>query len=273
MIKRFITFFILIYSFSAMAFSFPWNRTTPDDPYSRRYKKVLKRQIGDMNEGPLVQQLKDKGFELGAPIYIRAFKKNNVYSALRKRDRSNDYGSLELWIKDRGRFRLFKKYTILKHSGDLGPKLKEGDKQVPEGFYNLDFEWLNFRSRFHLSMNIGYPNMFDQANGRTGKYIMVHGSNRSIGCLAMGNEAIEEIFTLVEKSLKMGKRKAQIDIYPFKLTDENLDIVSSKYVHQLSFWNTLKKGYDAFESTYLPAKVKVKNGQYIIKKRHLLFKK
>ena len=108
---------------------------------------------------------------------------------------------LELWAPDAsGRPRLVKAYPILAASGVAGPKLREGDQQVPEGIYAI--ESLNPNSRFHLALRVNYPNADDrrraQADGRTqlGGDIMIHGSNASIGCLAMGDPASEELFVL-----------------------------------------------------------------------------
>mgnify|MGYP006271199543 CR=1 FL=1 len=108
---------------------------------------------------------------------------------------------LELWAPDAaGQPRLIKSYPILAASGGAGPKLREGDQQVPEGVYAV--ESLNPNSRFHLALRVGYPNADDrrraQADGRTqlGGDIMIHGSNASIGCLAMGDPASEELFVL-----------------------------------------------------------------------------
>ena len=97
-------------------------------------------------------------------------------------------------------FKFIRSFPVLAASGVAGPKLKEGDKQVPEGVYPI--EWLNPNSSYHLSMRIGYPNAFDRAQaakeGRTklGGDIMIHGKAKSVGCLAMGDEAAEELFVL-----------------------------------------------------------------------------
>ena len=99
-----------------------------------------------------------------------------------------------------GRLRLVRDYRVQGASGELGPKLREGDRQVPEGIYTV--ESLNPNSRFHLSLRVGYPNAFDRAKARLdgreklGGDIMIHGSNVSIGCLAMGDEAAEDLFVL-----------------------------------------------------------------------------
>jgi hypothetical protein len=112
---------------------------------------------------------------------------------------------LEVWVAGAdGRYVLLKTYPILGASGTLGPKLAEGDRQVPEGLY--DIESLNPNSLFHLSLRIGYPNAFDRAKGKIegrtdlGKDIMIHGSDASIGCLAMGDQAAEDLFVLAAET-------------------------------------------------------------------------
>src|SRR6476646_7180694 len=120
----------------------------------------------------LKEDLAKAGLALGDAAFIRIFKEERV---------------LELWLKPKGsaQFKLWKTWPIAAMSGHLGPKLKEGDQQAPEGFYEVNVDTLNPQSDYHLAFNIGYPNAFDQAKGRTGSYIMVHGNSVSIGCFAM----------------------------------------------------------------------------------------
>jgi hypothetical protein len=112
-------------------------------------------------------------------------------------------------------WRLVLKYPILGMSGSLGPKLREGDMQVPEGIYRAEF--LNANSRFHLSIRLNYPNDFDQAQAKAegrealGSDIMIHGTSSSIGCLAMGNQAAEDLFILAAVS---GKEQVEIVVAP-----------------------------------------------------------
>lgn len=125
---------------------------------------------------------------------------------------------LEVWahdVEDRrathhqqpARFRFIRQYTVLAASGRAGPKLREGDRQVPEGFYKI--EGLNPNSSFHLSMKLNYPNRFDLKQARVegrnqpGSNIFIHGSNVSIGCLAMGDAVAEQLFILVADTGRM----------------------------------------------------------------------
>ncbi len=158
---------------------------------------------------------------------------------------------LELWTQDdKAAWNLMKTYPVLAMSGELGPKTKEGDQQAPEGFYEVRAGQLNPKSRFHLAFNIGYPNTYDESLGRTGSFIMVHGSHYSIGCFAMGDEAIEEIYTMVAQALKQGQPFVPVQIYPFEMSDERMN---RELGHPaFSFWQYLKRGWDAGVGPYCP---------------------
>jgi len=122
---------------------------------------------------------------------------------------------LELWVEKDGRRVFIRSYPVLAASGRAGPKLREGDRQVPEGVYRLTE--LNPNSSYHLSMRVGYPNEFDRAraaeDGRTnlGGDIYIHGNAVSIGCLAMGDEAIEELFLMAART---GMANVQVILAP-----------------------------------------------------------
>jgi len=185
--------------------------------------------------------------KIGDPLFIRIFKKESL---------------LEVWIYKDSKYVHLKDYKICAFSGNLGPKLKEGDRQSPEGFYKVKKNQLNPNSKFHLSFNLGYPNRYDRVNKRTGSYIMVHGNCLSIGCYAMTDDKIEEIYALVEGALNSGQKSIQVHAYPFKMTKENMALYSQNKWYE--FWENLKDGYDYFESEKLPPKIKVKNKKYII---------
>ncbi|WHI53155.1 L,D-transpeptidase family protein [Microbulbifer sp. MLAF003] len=141
-----------------------------------------------------MSELTAQNLEYGAPIFIRIFKGSST---------------LELWMESNdGRFKLFKEYEICAYSGDLGPKEQEGDLQSPEGFYFVNAGRLNPWSQFHLSFNLGYPNKYDRMQGRTGSALMVHGDCVSIGCYAMTDTNINEIYTLATEALKGGSRSS-----------------------------------------------------------------
>lgn len=192
---------------------------------------IIKTEVIDYHKVNFMQRLLDLNASLGQPIFIRIFKEESL---------------LEVWIKSSDEYKLFKYYKICNYSGDLGPKLKEGDKQSPEGYYTISKSQLNPKSKFYLSFNLGYPNAYERSVGRTGSYLMVHGECVSIGCYAMTNERIEEIYTLVEFALNAGQKKIQVHAFPFRLNKENM----AKYTkHEwYDFWVNLKEGYDYFES-------------------------
>lgn len=188
------------------------------------------------------------GMSMDNPMIIRAFK-NEM--------------QLELWVKSsyHNRYELFKTYNICSKSGTLGPKLKEGDLQTPEGFYSVTKDRLNPNSRFFLSFNIGYPNEFDRAHDRTGSLLMIHGSCVSEGCLAMTDANIAEIYLIVEQNFKYGHKSIPIHIYPFRMTAENMKLRSLSRWYP--FWLNLKQGYDYFEKYRTPPKVSVRNKRYV----------
>jgi murein L,D-transpeptidase YafK len=169
---------------------------------------------------------------------------------------------LEVWKQDTtGRFQILKTYPICRWSGDLGPKLQEGDRQTPEGFYRVTPELMNPHSNYYLSINIGYPNGFDKAKNRDGSLIMIHGDCWSVGCYAMTDEQISEIYSLVRESFLGDRRSFQVQAYPFRLTPANL--ARHRNNPNLAFWKMLKIGNDHFETTHLEPKVDVCNRRYV----------
>ena len=159
-----------------------------------------------------------------------------------------------------GNFKLFGKYPIVASSGSLGPKLAEGDGQVPEGFYHVPPAAMNPNSSYHLSFNIGFPNAYDKAHGRTGSFIMIHGSNVSIGCLAMTDEKIEEIYTICQAAHDGGQSFFRVHIFPFRMTDARMEKAAASEHHP--FWKNLKTGYDLFEKNTIPPNVTVEDKEY-----------
>ncbi len=187
------------------------------------------------------------GLAPGAPVFIRAFKQER---------------ELELFLKspETGKFQLFRTYRIAAASGKLGPKLAEGDLQVPEGFYFVPPNMMNPNSAYHLAFNIGFPNKYDRAHGRTGSYIMIHGSNVSIGCLAMTDEKIEEIYQLCDAAHKNGQAYFRVHIFPFRMDSARMRQVRGHKWE--NFWKNLKIGYDFFENKRVPPNVVVRGKEY-----------
>lgn len=177
--------------------------------------------------------LAPKGMTRSAPIVMRIFKEDR---------------QLEVWkMTESGRFEMVKTYPICMFSGGLGPKRKEGDKQAPEGFYEVTKEQMNPNSQYRLSFNLGFPNEFDRANGRSGNFLMVHGRCSSVGCYAMGDDQINEIYALAAAALAGRQTTFQVQAFPFRMTEANLKRYA--WNPNISFWRTLKKGSDIFETT------------------------
>jgi murein L,D-transpeptidase YafK len=209
-------------------------------PTSEVSQEVVARMTPEIG-----QALREKALALGAPIFIRIFKESS---------------QLELWVLRGNRFVLFKTYSICDYSGELGPKQREGDKQSPEGFYRVGPAQLNPKSNFHLAFNLGYPNDFDRLHNRTGGSLMVHGRCSSVGCFAMTDYRMEEIYTVAEAALASGQESFAVHIFPFRMTEENMR--RHRHSPWLSFWRNLKEGYDIFERTAAPPEVVVDGTRY-----------
>ena len=194
----------------------------------------------------LLALLEQKKMPKYSPIVVRLFKEE---------------AELEVWKQDTtGRFQILKTYPICRWSGDLGPKLYEGDRQAPEGFYTVTPELMNPNSNYYLSINVGYPNSFDRANKRNGSLLMIHGDCLSAGCYAMTDEQISEIYSLARDSLS-GRPSFQVQAYPFRLTPANL--ARHRTNPHMAFWKMLKIGNDHFETTHLQPKVDVCARRYV----------
>jgi murein L,D-transpeptidase YafK len=168
---------------------------------------------------------------------------------------------LEVWKQDTtGRFALLKTFPICRWSGDLGPKLQEGDRQAPEGFYTITPGLMNPNSSFYAAINTGFPNSFDKANNHDGSFLMIHGDCSSSGCYAMTDEQMGEIYSLARDAL-LGRPSFQVQAYPFRLTPANL--ARHRTNPNLAFWKMLKIGNDHFEATHLEPKVDVCNRLYV----------
>ena len=171
-------------------------------------------------------------------------------------------GMLEVWkAKSNGRYALVEEYEICKWSGELGPKFKEGDRQAPEGFYDIRPHQMNPKSSYYLSFNLGFPNLFDQAHDRTGSNLMVHGACSSAGCYSMTDEQVLEIYAFAREAFRGGQPSFQVQAYPFRMTPENM--AEHRDSEHYEFWQMLKVGHDHFELTKRPPKVNVCDGEYV----------
>ena len=202
-------------------------------------------KTGTVTAGTLALMQEDN-MERSAPILVRIFREEST---------------LEVWKQDRtGRFRPLRSYRICRFSGGLGPKKAFGDHQAPEGFYDVGPAQMNPHSREYLAFNIGYPNAYDRALGRTGDSLMVHGGCRSVGCYAMTDQQIDEIFGLAYEAFRGGQYRIQVQAYPFRMTDANL--MRHMGDPNYDFWQMLKAGSDLFAETGLPPRVAVCDQRY-----------
>jgi len=191
--------------------------------------------------------MQEKGMTKEAPILLRIYKEES---------------ELEIWKKTTaGNYELLKKFGICKWSGELGPKVKTGDRQAPEGFYFIRPEQMNPHSSYHLAFNLGFPNDFDRAHGRTGAHLMVHGDCSSSGCYAMTDEQITEIFALAREAFDGGQLAFQVQAFPFRMTAANL--ARHRNNPNIPFWRMLKEGADHFDVTRQEPKIDVCAKRYI----------
>jgi murein L,D-transpeptidase YafK len=194
----------------------------------------------------LAREIKAKGFDQKDAVLVRIFKEES---------------ELEVWKrKASGEYALFKTYPICRWSGKLGPKKKIGDRQAPEGFYQVNMGLLNPKSQFYLSFNLGYPNRLESALGYTGEALMVHGACSSSGCYAMTDQQMAELYPIILKAMKSGQRSFQVQAYPFRMNATNM--ASHAGDPNMRFWQNLKQGYDAFNRTKRDVKVSVCEGRY-----------
>ncbi|MBS1180841.1 MAG: hypothetical protein H6Q99_721 [Proteobacteria bacterium] len=194
-----------------------------------------------------VELMKTLNMRASSPVLMRIFKEENKF---------------EVWkMNASGRYALLKSYDICRWSGNLGPKVREGDRQAPEGFYPISTGLMNPKSDWYLAFNTGFPNAYDRANGRTGSALMVHGSCSSRGCYAMTDPQIQEIYGLAREAFRGGQKTFQLQAFPFRLDGKNM----AKHWNDanMPFWKMLKEGYDTFEMTHLEPKVDVCGRKYV----------
>jgi murein L,D-transpeptidase YafK len=195
----------------------------------------------------MLADLQAKNMPKDSPILVRIFKEES---------------ELEVWKQDTsGRYALLKVYPICRWSGDLGPKVKEGDRQAPEGFYPISPGLMNPNSNYYLAINTGFPNAYDRANNRHGAFLMIHGDCSSRGCYAMTDEEIGEIYALAREAFLGGQKEFQIQAYPFRMTPANL--ARHRNNPNMPFWQMIKEGYDDFEVSHLEPKVDVCDRHYV----------
>lgn len=197
------------------------------------------------NVAILDERMRKTGVTLAAPMLIRIFKAES---------------ELEIWKERDGAYVLFATYPICHWSGSIGPKLRQGDKQAPEGFYTLTREQIRHVGRWPKSLDLGFPNVFDQSLARTGSFILIHGGCSSVGCFAMTNPVMEEIHLLTSAAIDAGQEHVPVHVFPFRMTI--MKMAEQALSPWSTYWANLKQGYDAFETSKRPPAVSVCDGRY-----------
>lgn len=207
----------------------------------------VKNKVEEPLPSRILSEMSAKNMDRNSPIMIRIFKEE---------------GALEIWkAKTDNRFDKIADYKICAWSGRLGPKVKQGDRQAPEGFYNLSRANLNPNSKYYLAINTGFPNRYDAVNGRNGTDLMIHGACSSSGCYSMTDEQVLQIYAFARDAFKGGQTSVQLQAFPFRMTAENM--VKHRLNQNIEFWNMLKVGYDNFEVTKRPPDVNVCEKKYV----------
>jgi murein L,D-transpeptidase YafK len=189
----------------------------------------------------------EKGMSKEQPVLIRSYKKES---------------ELEVWKrKGNGEYALLKTFPMCRWSGQLGPKVREGDRMAPEGFYAISAAQMNPNSSYYVSFNMGYPNAYDRSLGRTGAHLMVHGACSSAGCYSMTDDQIGEIYALLREAQNGGQKAVQMQALPFRMTPENL--AKHRLDSNIAFWKNLKEGTDYFEVAKDEPQVSVSGGRYV----------
>ena len=247
---------LAVITFSAVAIILGPDLKGLYDKNSLDYQRLWRRALiqtghplpGTPDLGRFNDRLAAAGHKLGDAIFMRIFKQEF---------------ELEIWMQRNGIFHHFATYPICRWSGVLGPKLKQGDRQAPEGIYTVATNQLNPNSRWHRSFNLGFPNIYDRLHSRTGTFLMVHGGCSSAGCYAMTNPVIDEIWALVTAALANGQKRFQVQAFPFRLSQERL--AQSANHPDAALWQDLKIAHDLFLETRIPPRAAVCKGRYVFK--------
>ena len=247
--KRLIAGLLFVLTLGIIAMAWPltgypslwhWVRDMPTQSESKSAPKF--------DRAPMMAELEAAGLALGNEVHLRIYKADMA---------------LEVWMRDAPGtpFRLFKTFDICTFSGRAGPKLQEGDHQAPEGFYRVGIPQLNPDSSRYLSFNLGFPNQYDRSLGRTGSELMIHGGCSSVGCYAMTDAGIDQIYTMVEAALRAGQGEVDVHIFPFRMTGETMAQQSASPWE--GYWQNLKEGFDLFEANHVPPAVGTCHGRYV----------
>jgi murein L,D-transpeptidase YafK len=212
-----------------------------DASAARRFERSTRAA----REGQLAAEYAAKGLKLGSPIFIRVYKQSST---------------MELWVAQGSRYVLFKTYGICRWSGGLGPKMYEGDRQSPEGLYHISGEDLIVNPRWHRAMNINYPNRVDVMNGRGGSGILIHGKCGSVGCFAVQDANVEEIYAAVRAAIHNGQSRIPVLALPFRFAKFAPAVEDTLKLNE--FWTDLRRADILFDRDRLPPTAWVCDGRY-----------
>jgi len=226
------------------------------DNFKLKQQEFPRVKAAYMEKEKVVRELfTSKGIDLGsATIFIRAFKKES---------------QLEVWAKSpqMESFRLIQTYPICASSGTVGPKRKQGDGQVPEGFYEIDR--FNPSSNFYLSLGISYPNTSDKILGQKGNLggdIFIHGNCVTIGCMPLTDDKIKEVYVMAVETKSSGQQRIPVHIFPCRMNNPEMQSLEAQFLKDstlIHFWKNLQKGYLFFEEKHtLPAVTVLSSGLY-----------
>jgi murein L,D-transpeptidase YafK len=193
----------------------------------------------------LAAEFAAKGLKLGSPVFIRIYKQTS---------------KMELWVQQGSRYVLFKTFGICRWAGGLGPKMYEGDRQSPEGLYHISSEDLIVNPRWHRAMNINYPNRFDVINGRGGSGILIHGKCGSVGCFAIQDGNVEEVYDAVRAALHKGQARIPVLALPFRFA--KYAPARGDTLKMNDFWTDLRRADLLFDRDRLPPTAYVCDGRY-----------
>ena len=201
--------------------------------------------IAAVKEGLLTEEFAARGLKLGSPVFLRVYKQSS---------------KMEVWVAQGPRYALFKTYRICRWSGGLGPKMFEGDRQSPEGLYHITAEDLIVNPRWHRAMNINYPNRFDVVNGRGGSGILIHGKCGSVGCFAIQDNNVEEVYDAVRAALQNGQVSIPVLALPFSFATYAPAVEDTLRLNE--FWSDLRRADILFNRDRVPPTAWVCDGRY-----------
>lgn len=193
----------------------------------------------------LAAQFQEKGLTLGSAVFIRVYKQTS---------------EMELWVQQGARYVHFKTYGICRWSGGLGPKMYEGDRQSPEGLYHITAADLIVNPRWDRAMNINYPNSYDVVNGRSGSGILIHGKCGSVGCFAIQDQNVEEVYGAVRAALNNGQAEIPVLALPFRFASVAPTVNDTLQLSE--FWSDLRRADLLFERDRIPPTAWICDGRY-----------